>query len=248
MIVQSNVLAGKIKENPSKALVNETYGIMQNDHVSRIAQDDPLIVSLGNNMMLRNYGNTIMRKYYTSSVMRLAAKFKMELQKLDKISKESQNLDFYLQPKYFDDIVLAALKCSKQCDEEDLKSPSNAIKLGYDIKRMASAKLERALMEDDGQKKKEADEFLRLMNLEWSLRVNKLARMILAQRSFNQNRQLPLPDDVQKLVDYLLAELKNADTAVTTCTYDNFRKVALVTLARITLYNRRRCHEVQALT
>lgn len=36
---------------------------------------------------------------------------------------------------------MAALKCSKQDaeDEEDLHSPSNSIKLGYDIKRLASA-------------------------------------------------------------------------------------------------------------
>ena len=97
--------------------------------------------------------------------MRLAAKFKLEM---NKVSKEKLNLGDYLQTKHFEAVVLAALRCSKQniLDEEDLSTPSNAIKLGYDIKRMASAKLGKALVDNDESRRKEAD-VLKLMEMEW---------------------------------------------------------------------------------
>ncbi|OWF35847.1 hypothetical protein KP79_PYT23048 [Mizuhopecten yessoensis] len=149
----------------SKALIEETFKIMQHDEVSKVAKSDPLIITLGNNWMLRNVGNKLMRCYYTSSVMRLAAKFKLELQKIDGGDKDLAQL---LSPKSFDNTVLAALKCCNQDDEEDLKSPTNAIKLGYDIKRMASAKLATALKEGDETVRKDAEGFLKLMDMEWN--------------------------------------------------------------------------------
>lgn len=43
----------------------------------------------------------------------------------------------------------------------------------------------------------------------------------------------------------MIDSLANADT--TDGSYENFRQIAQLVLARLTLYNRRRCHEVQAL-
>ncbi|OWF49392.1 hypothetical protein KP79_PYT01076 [Mizuhopecten yessoensis] len=266
LIVQSDLLSERITEEASKALVSETFTIMQQDEVAKVAKNDSLIVTLGNTSMLRNAGNKVMRRYYTSSVMRLAAKFKMELLGMDCTDlREEKNKDDcdqgegkdgnsmkkelseFLRPQCFDMIVAAALKCSCQdaMDEEDLKTPSNALKLGYDIKKMVSAKLGRALMKDDAGNQKDAEGLLKLMDMEWGVRVNKLARIALTERSFNAERQLPLPEDIKKLCAYLLTEIGKLD--LTDCSYENFRKVATLSLARVTLYNRRRCHEVQAL-
>ena len=80
--------------------------------------------------MLRSIGNRLMRKYYTSTVMRLVAHLKINLNQLA-TPEEGTDLEHYIQPKYFDEIIKAALLGAKQesNDEEDLRSPSNAIKL-----------------------------------------------------------------------------------------------------------------------
>ncbi|OWF39286.1 hypothetical protein KP79_PYT22706 [Mizuhopecten yessoensis] len=217
---------------------------MQNDDVGHEAKSDELIVQLGNQWMLRNRGNEIMRKYYTSSVMRLVAKLKKHCRTITNLKDE--NLDGFLKPKHFDAVVQAALWCfSVNGDEEDLLSPSNCIKLGHDIKRMLSTKLATAIKNDDDLKRKEVEGFTKLMDIEWGLRVTKLARSILNDRTFNQERQLPLPSDVKKLAEYLIKVITDLDLLVQT--FAQFRKVAILNLARITLYNRRRCHEVQAM-
>ncbi|CAG2222876.1 unnamed protein product [Mytilus edulis] len=195
--------------------------------------------------MLSNMGNRIMRKYYTSSVMRLAAKLLTSLRSITGLKEHS--MEQFIEAKYYEYFAKAALICSKQVvnDEEDLNSPSNAIKLGYDIKRMASAKLGEALVEGDDLKKSQAENFLTLVNMSWSLKVTKLARMVLAERNFNIIKQLPLPEDIQKMVSFMVEELNKLD--LQDVAYKIFRKAAVLALARITLYNRRRCHEVQAL-
>ncbi|XP_060563321.1 uncharacterized protein LOC132722776 isoform X3 [Ruditapes philippinarum] len=237
-----DIIMGKLPEEASQALVNEVFPIMKNDDIAEIACHDSLIINLGNQWMMRNRGNEIMRKYYTSSVMRLAAKLKQATQKLSNTTLEMSK---YLAPKYFEVVTKAALVCCHAEDEEDLKAPSNALKLGHDIKRMVDAKLAKAIIQEDNDEQKEAQDFLRLMSMQWGLRVTKLARYVLIERSFNQVKELPLPDDVKKLSVHLQKELSSID--LEDCTFCNFRKLAVLTLTRITLFNRRRCHEVQAL-
>ncbi|XP_069109622.1 uncharacterized protein [Argopecten irradians] len=245
LIVQSDIIMGKVTDEASPALVKEVFPIMLVDDVSKVAKHDDLIVNLGNQWMLRNRGNEIMRKYYTSSVMRLVAKLKKNCQMISELNDES--MDGFLQPKHFDVVVKAALLCSAGDEEdlEDLKSPSNAVKLGHDIKRMLSTKLAKGIKESDNQKKKEAEEFRKLMDIEWGLRVTKLARSLMIEATFNQERKLPLPNDLKKLAQFLTNEIKDLD--LEDATFAQFRKVANLNLVRITLYNRRRCHEVQAM-
>jgi hypothetical protein len=245
LIIQSKILTGKICDTASNALVNEVFPIMQEDKVGTVAKSDLLIVNLGNQWMQRNVGNKLMRKYYTSSIMRLAAKLRISAQQM--LKDNSLDMDSLLQPKYFNTMVKAALQCCRpeDSDDEKLQAPSNAVKLGFDLKRMASAKLALALMEEDQDKKDQAKSFLTLMKINWGLQVTKLAKTVLQEKSFNKPVNLPLPEDVKKLAIFMENKLRSADLKDTT--YQNFKDVAKLALARLTLYNRRRCHEVQAL-
>jgi hypothetical protein len=174
LILQSNVLSGRLCEHASTALKNEVFTILRPDEVGRIAQNDPLIVALGNKWMERNVGNKLMRKYYTSGVMRLAARLRLHLNNLKHL-EEGPELENYLVPEHFDDVVKAALLCAAQDadDEEDLATPSNAIKLSYDLKRFASIKLALAIKQGDEVKRRQSKDFSHLMKISWT---NKLAR------------------------------------------------------------------------
>ena len=245
LLMQSDMMTGRLSRDATSALVQEVFPIMRNDNLAKIAKNDAVIVSLGNQWMQRNIGNRIMRKYYTSSVMRLAAQLKVHLQLIT--NDKTASLEDFIHPKNFDHFVKAALKCTKEDDEdeEEIKSPSNAIKLGYDIKRMASAKLGEALKTGNEVKTSEAKDFLKLMTLNWGFQVTKLSRTVLSERNFNSYKPLPLPSDVKKLAAYLQSSLKSLD--LQDYSYTQRKKVAVLSLAWLTLYNRRRCGEVQAI-
>ena len=150
-------------------------------------------------------------------------------------------LEHYISPKYFDNVVQAALHCARQTvhDEEELESPSNAIKLSYDLKRVASIKMADAIASSNTLKRKEAKDFLKLMSIKWS---NKLATVALQAKRRLKKAPLPLPEDIQQLSSFL----KENCTAFNTedASYRNFREAVVLALSRLVTYNRRRCGEV----
>ncbi|XP_014669798.1 PREDICTED: protein starmaker-like [Priapulus caudatus] len=135
-------------------------------------------------------------------------------------------------------------KCSPQDadDEEELGTPSNAIKLSHNIRRLASAKLAFAIKQGNEPKRRESKDFLTLIKLEWT---TKLARVTLETRKFNSKKPLPLPQDVLKLANFNKEELEKLD--LNDASYPNYRKVVTLTETRLILYNRRRCGELQAM-
>jgi hypothetical protein len=55
--VNSAVIVGNILPTASKQLISQVFPIMTNDNLSKIAQEDPLIVGLGNFWLRENIGN-----------------------------------------------------------------------------------------------------------------------------------------------------------------------------------------------
>jgi len=99
--------------------------------------------------------------------MRDAARLLMNL----KVQTQTDKTLFdYLTPGFFNDVVKAALTTASQDfdDEEDLQSPSTALKMGYDLKRMAGARWAMCLKSGDRQEIENCNDFLKLMQLEWS--------------------------------------------------------------------------------
>ena len=83
-------------------------------------------------------------------------------------------------------------------DEEDLQSPSNAIKLSHDLKKLASIKLAKAICTGDDIKRRESKDFLKVITINIS---TKLARVLLSERQFGVRKPLPLPRYIKKLAD-----------------------------------------------
>ena len=243
LLIQSDVLSGRISEDASKTLINEVYPIMQMDKIGMEARNDVLIIGLGNQWMTRNVGNKIMRKYYTSAVMRLAARLKLALNQMI-TPQNGTTLSDYLVPIYFTQVAKAALRVAKQDegDEEDLAAPSNAVKLSYDIKRLVSIKLAKAIRSENTKDRQEAEDFLKLMSIEWS---TKLARVTLEDRKHNKKTPLPLQEDIQRLSEYLndqIREFKTQDAS-----YKNYRSGVILAESKLITFNRRRCGELQAM-
>lgn len=243
--IQSLALSERI--SASKQL-REVLPIMTNDITSEIAQNDFLILALGSHWLSRNVGNVLKRKYYTSSRMREAARLLMNAR--DCISgQQDVSMSEILQPMHFDTVVKAALMTASAGfdDEEDLKSPSTAIRLGYDIKKMLNCKWAKGIKEKDKEKIDDCKHFLRLMNLEWSTRVTKLATVTLEFRHFNKEKSLPDPDDIIHLQKHIKNELSNLKLSVATSDLETFRNVSRLSQARLLIFNKRRSGEIESM-
>lgn len=238
--VQSMYLCGKLQ---SKALINEVFPIMTNDIISKTAQQDPLIICLGNTWMCRNIGNKLKRKYYTSSRMREAARLLLNASDLLDSNLSMSDL---LCPENFDYVAKGALiTASPGFDDEDLQAPSTAIRLGYEIKRMLSAKWTEGIKSKDDAAANDSKSFLKLMKFEWSTKVTKLATVTFQVRSFNKEKSFPEPEDIIKIQEKIRNDIKNFDEKDTTP--QNFRFAAEVSQTRLLLYNKRRSGEIECI-
>jgi hypothetical protein len=116
-------------------------------------------------------------------------------------------------------------------DEEDLLKPSNAVKIGFDLKRLANGKIGHALTNKNKAEREEAEDFLKMMQIFWGTRITKLARVILEQRKFGQEVHLPQPEDIKELYLYLQRTLAELDLKSTD--FENYRKVCEAVEARL---------------
>ena len=121
-------------------------------------------------------------------------------------------------------------------DDEDLKSPSTAVRIGFDLKRMLNTKMAMGIKHGNEELEKEATEFRELMNIEGTEKVTHLARITLDVRKFNKARPLPTPEDLKKLQDHLKSEIAAIDLHVTTP--DNFRRIVALPQTRLLLFKK----------
>lgn len=243
LIIQSAIIAGRLTGEASSNIVKEVFPIMRNDAIGKLAMTDPLIVTLGNEWLLRNLGNRLMRKYYVSAAMRLSSRLLVALRGM--VTPNTGNdMEDYVDPAYFSHFVRATLKVAGEDahDEENLKAPSNALKLSFDIKRLANIKLGKAIESHSKDKKEAAQDFLQLMSIQWT---TKLERVVLEERRRVENKPVPLPSDVVAFSKYLTNEAVSCNFE--DMSYANFRKVVIVALAALISYNRRRPGDVQAI-
>ena len=245
-IIQVGIITGKVQHTGSKRLLKEVIPSMKKDEITEIAVADPLIMSLGDIWFMKNIDNKRRRKYYASFHMRLAARLLSAFRRRG--SKDSTISDM-LTPGNFDKVAEVALEiCSNDMGQSgELQHPSTAVKTGFDVMRLASSKVGIAIRQGNKVMKTEAEEFMYLMNKEWSVKVNKLARSTLSERQFNRKKELPHPEDIVTFSSYLVKQLQSLDLDPTTADSVNFRQTAMLVEARLMLYNRRRPGELEAL-
>lgn len=152
-------------------------------------------------------------------------------------------MDELLTMKFFDTIIEATLELCGKNEHDELVHPSTANKIGFDLGRLIGLKYGYCLRQNNPVGKEEADEFLKLMKIDWSTKVTTHASVLLRQRHFDNRRQLPHPKDIEVVATKLSEKLSSFD-------YKNksmFVEIARTTLLRLMVYNRRRSGEIEEL-
>ena len=262
VIFQCDVLLGEVTCHASSLLRKEVFPIMIKDEVGIEAQKDLLIVALGETWFRNCEDNEIKRKYYASQHMRLASKLLLNARKLAHPTNGSRNTSVgqiwdFIRLAYFEVLVKASLETSLPDidDEDELKSPSNAIKLKYDLIRLAETKkllsgIEYDKNRDDGKWKRykeEAQDFVDAIKTKWSEKVTRHARKLLAERRLNKVQNLPKPEDIQQLGTYLVQQLDSFTLKPEDTNWSAYRNIVQYVQTRIVTYNKKRSEEVEAI-
>ena len=245
-IIQAKVITGKIQPQASKILQKEVLPTMRRDNITNTVLEDQIILMLGDIWLSKNIDNKRKRKHYASYHMRLAGRLLVLLREMTNLSLPMSD---FLAPKYFDAFVGCTLKAcdamDKDTEDSDLDHPSTALKIGFDLCRMASVKLGNSIKSGDEQGRLDTTNFLNLMKLEWTVKVTKIAKATLNERQFNVHKSLPDPGDIATLAKHISSELNAFN--LKEMNPDNYRNAVILAESRLLLYNRRRPGELEAL-
>lgn len=90
---------------------------------------------------------------------------------------------------------------------------------------------------------------MKLMEMEWSLHVTRLATITLQTRRFNKEKMLPDPDDLVDLTNSVKKEIKDMDFPEISKSPDvaSSRKAVQLAQTRLLLFNKRRAGEIEGI-
>ncbi|XP_061772613.1 uncharacterized protein LOC133562524 [Nerophis ophidion] len=126
--------------------------------------------------------------------------------------------------------------------------PSTALKLRHSLVKVSHIVQGEALRQEDNALKGRAEQFIKLIELEWTTHVPSNALKTLYQKKWNSPQTLPLSEDIKKLQDHLksLEEL-NKEALIDHPSKRSWSELSQVTLIQLILFNRRREKEVSRM-
>ena len=244
------LLYGAMQNTMSGELVDEFYRYiilsMQNDEVTRRAQQDQSIVSLGKTMF-EKLG--LARASDVRYKMRLMSRLKMEIVK-SVMPAQNDSLSDYIKPQNFNKILEATRVLCGKSDEKTLNGvnkidkPEVAKKIGHMLKKVSALKIGASIRERDSTMRKDAEDFMVLFNMEWTDKISSAAFQTSKERNFNKKEILPVTADLVKFQKYLSNEVPRALIELEeTKSYQAWQKLAHLVMTKMQAFNFRRGNE-----
>ncbi|XP_025834091.1 uncharacterized protein LOC112905601 isoform X2 [Agrilus planipennis] len=245
----------RLPANESTSLLNGIYGHnltedfrsnvlnkLRNDDISEKCRQDDLILRFGA-FMYEKYSSTQAELIRQS--MRQLGRLTVELAKKN---TDVLKLTDALTPDRFDDVVLATkslcITSKEIAKRTEFGIPSLALKIGYSIRKCIGIERGLCLRNGDLKRNEILLSFLTILDLEWSVRISSNALATLQSRKFNSVDLLPVTGDLIKLskfLEFMIQETKkNMEREKS---FQNWSKLASLTLSRIILFNKRRSGE-----
>lgn len=250
LVYQSKLVSGRIDvTNVCVLMQQKVFPYMRNTANAQIAQSDITIVELGRHVYKELIHNPKGRNY-ASQRMLLNAKLLTYLRKATNMP--NANMDDFIDCSYFDYFVEGALHLSLPSMEDvsELNSPTNGIKIKYDIMKMADLKWKRLAKKHNVEvEKNRADDFIKMVKRYWRVEVTKLSRNSLVNRCLSGAMfTLPSPKDIQTVMNYLMSELKSMNKLIAERklpeTIDSYYKLCNLLQPYLNNFNKRRPNEV----
>lgn len=218
----------------------------KNDEISEICKSDEVILIFGK-LLYEKYGNS--QKELIRQNMRQLGRLLNELHS----NGHKQPLKHFIAAENFDKVVQAVklVSCAnlQQNQRTEYGIPSLAMKLGYHLRKCASALRGQALRDGDTIRDAKLKSFLDLLDLEWSVRISSNAILTLNNKKMNVAKLLPLTSDLVKLNKYVSQQIEYYTDLLTrqSSSKDAWYNLATLTLSRVILFNKRRGGEASRM-
>ena len=212
-------------------------------------KNEVLATTISGDWLLSKYCEKLLHKFSLTPKMDNQIRTKLsEMARLFHHLQESHpDFDFaeFFKPEHFDEVVSAVHALTGK--GKSLKTPSLALKFGHGLNKCASIVIGQSLRKRDQASKNAAQDFLQLMHSEWSEKVSRHALETLHTIKFNKPVDLPLTEDLVKMVTKIRSEIESLVVQEDLDEKD-FRRLAELTLCRIILFNKRRSGESSEVT
>ncbi len=182
-------------QQPIKIIGDMTY-----DALTQVVKSDVLIVSLGERMFLKN-GEVGRHRADIRNKMGELARVVLVARKID---KDIVFLKDLINPGKFN-TVLEAVKQMTGFDNltNGFSIPSPALKLRHSLVKVSYILQGEALRQEDDILKGRAEQFIKLIELEWTTHVSSNALKTAYQKKWNSPQMLPVSEDIKKLHNHL---------------------------------------------
>lgn len=202
-----------------------TLGVVQ------CIQNDVLIQSFCHNLLGRLGRPEEQRRTDVNIIRNKLRSVARLVLRMREITSTNKDLNGYLVPGHFDEIVLAAKDLSD--------SPQLTLTLGHYVKQTCMLKMSAAIKTNNPYMRKEAEDVIYLFNAHWLAQVSSVASR--RQRLLKLNKPEPLPEteDLKALSEFLRGVIESTDDR---------QKLSKACLAQLILFNKRRPMEVAEIT
>ena len=242
LLLQSSILDSHDRQQMSLEM-QQLLASMHDDEFRTLIIKDVLLVQLGETL-LKKYGPS--KKNDISQRLRQLARLKRECMKKSGKLLHYQDL---LCGTHYDLVQNAATDlCGLKVTAEGTRTfniPSLAIRLGHLLKKVSVIKQGYCLRRDQQDGVQETESFLTLLRNEWTDAISSNALNTLKRRKDNQVERLPSTDDLMNLRKHMSQSFEERSTDLTLeRSYSNWRRLAVLVMARLIIFNKRRGGEV----
>lgn len=242
VMIQSKQVMSRISSIASNVVRKHLFPSLREDDVVRIVRYDKLVILYSNKMCekYRHYRHHDMIR----ARIRLLGRFLITIKNMN---SEISDFSSVFQPRNCNDTLKAVHEVAGYNKNTNFYSaPSNATTLSTTLKKLGEILMNEYIKQQNVQRQKDVKDFLKLLRLEVSVGVNRIAMESTVQLHRRKTIKLPSIQDIKMFHNYLDNKRKEISIQLASCFNKNtWRDLAELTLVSIQLFNRRRAGEIE---
>ncbi|XP_076837036.1 uncharacterized protein LOC143482555 [Brachyhypopomus gauderio] len=218
---------------------------MHEDAVTNVVRTEKVILKFGEHLF-NKHGHDVTKHEYIRQKMRETGRLVLQGKKNGKLKIMN---DFFVPCNFPHVIETVKTVAGLNEDTNTYKTPSLALKLGHNLKKIANIIECEAMMSGDEKVIHNVQVFKQLCETKWSECVSSQALRNLSEAKWNAPQLLPFAEDVKKMHQYLNIQRKQWQNALEKePNKKNWAELAKITLCEVILFNRRREGEVSKMS
>ena len=212
---------------------------LKDDEVTAIVKKDETMMLLGQ-MMFDKFNDTKRHEYHIRERLRELGKLLIKLR--EGKGEPERDLKSFVNPTEWD-FFCETVK--SMCKSDGKARNTLALKLGHSIMKVCTILWGQAMRKKDEDGKKNAKDFQKLYEREWSSKVSSRVLKDMKDQKLNTKQEQPLDGDIKRLSNGLQAEVEEwTEKFKQLPCWSTGKKLIDAMLAFVILFNRKRSGEV----